>query len=97
MGKPAARVGDMQSGHGCFPPTNAVKGTPRVLINGKPAMTVGGMYVSHCCPKAGCHPPTQASGSGTVRMGGSPSARIGDRIGCGGSTITGSSNVLVGG
>lgn len=97
MGRPAARVGDMQSGHGCFPPTNAIKGSTNVRINGKPAMIVGGQYAPHCCPKPGCHPVVQASGSGSVRINGRPASRLGDRTGCGGATITGSSNVLIGG
>jgi uncharacterized Zn-binding protein involved in type VI secretion len=97
MGKPAARVGDMHSGHGCFPPTNAVVGSPNVKINGRQAMMVGGMYQTHCCPKKGCHPPIQSSGSGTVRINGRPASRLGDMTGCGAATISGSSNVLIGG
>lgn len=97
MGKPATRVGDMQSGHGCFPPTNAIKGTSNVFINGKPAMIVGGQYVTHCCPLPGCHPVILGSGSGTVSINGAPAGRIGDKIACGGSVITGSSNVFIGG
>ena len=97
MGKPAARVGDMHSGHGCFPPTNAVVGSPNVKVNGRQAMMVGAMYQTHCCPKKGCHPPIQSSGSGTVRINGRPASRLGDMTGCGAATISGSSNVLIGG
>ena len=97
MGRPAGRVGDMQSGHGCYPPTNAIRGTPRVKINGRPALNIGSQYQPHCCPKPGCHPVTQVSGSCTVTVGGAPASRIGDSCGCGGKTISGSGNVLIGG
>ena len=94
MGRPAARVGDTQVGHGCFPPTNAIVGSSNVFVNGRPAMNVGGQYAPHCCAKNGCHPVVQASGSGTVRINGRPAARLGDKCGCGGSVITGSGNVF---
>lgn len=97
MGRPAARQGDMQSGHGCFPPTNAIMGSPNVKINGKMAMTIGGQYTVHCCPKKGCHPVVQSGGSGTVKINGKPASRLGDSVACGGATISGSSNVMIGG
>lgn len=97
MGKPAARVGDMHSGHSCFPPTNAINGSPNVKINGMQAMKVGGQYQQHCCPKKGCHPVVQSSGSGTVMINGVPASRLGDMTGCGAVTISGSGNVLIGG
>lgn len=97
MGRPAARVGDMQSGHDCFPPTNAILGSPNVKINGMPAMLVGGQYAPHCCPKKGCHPVIQSTGSGTVKINGRPAARLGDSVACGAATISGSGNVLIGG
>lgn len=97
MGRPTGRLGDMQSGHGCFPPTNSTRGSNNVMVNGRPALTVGSSYVPHCCPKQGCHPVTQARGSSSVRINGKPVARIGDKVGCGGSLIVGSGNVLTGG
>lgn len=96
MGKPAARVGDLQSGHQCFPPSSAVVGSQNVKINGQNAMMVGGMYQTHCCPKKGCHPPIQSSGSSTVFINGVPASALGDSTTCGSVTISGSVNVLIG-
>lgn len=97
MGKPAARVGDMHSGHDCFPPTNAILGSANVKINGMQAMNVGSQYQVHCCPKKGCHQVIQSTGSATVKINGKPAARLGDQTACGAATITGSSNVMIGG
>ncbi len=97
MGKPASRLGDSHSGHGCFPPTNSVRGSPNVKINGAPALRVGDQFVVHCCPKNGCHPPTVATGSGSVNINGRAAARIGDKTGCTATIISGSSNVFIGG
>ena len=97
MGKPASRVGDSHGGHGCFPPTNAVRGSPNVKINGVPALRVGDPFVVHCCPKNGCHTPAMATGSATVNINGLPAARIGDMTGCTATVISGSSNVFIGG
>jgi uncharacterized Zn-binding protein involved in type VI secretion len=44
-GKPAGRLGDAQSGHGCFPPTNCISGSGNVLTNKKPAMRVGDKFI----------------------------------------------------
>ena len=96
-GKPAGRLGDAQSGHGCFPPTNCISGSGNVLTNKKPAMRVGDKFVSHCCPKKGCHPPVLAAGSGSVKINGRPAGRIGDSVACGGNVMVGSGNVLIGG
>lgn len=94
-GKPAGRLNDTQSGHGCFPPSNCVTGSGNVVINGKPAMRVGDKFVTHCCgPK--CHPPVLANGSATVKTNGKPAGRLGDSTGCGGKVMVGSGNVLIG-
>lgn len=97
MGRPATRQGDKQIGHGCFPPTNAIVGSPNVSTNGKQAMMVGGQYVQHCCPKAGCHPVILGQGSSSVFINGKPAGRMADKTACGGTVINGSSNVFIGG
>ncbi len=97
MGKPAGRLGDQHSGHGCFPPTPCVSASPNVLTNKRGAMIVGSMFVTHCCPKKGCHPPVLASGSSSVIINGRPAGRIGDNTGCGATVVSGSSNVIIGG
>ena len=38
---PQCRLGDMADGHPPYPPTNAIKGSPNVMVNGKPAVRLG--------------------------------------------------------
>jgi uncharacterized Zn-binding protein involved in type VI secretion len=92
----AARIGDICSGHGCFPP-RAGSGGSSVLVNGIPAHKEGDPWLPHCCPKQGCHPSNISSGSGSVNINGSAAARIGDSIACGSTIAQGSSNVFIGG
>jgi len=98
MGKPAARFGDIGSGHGChFPPSNAVEGSENVIINGRPAVRLGDAFAVHVCPvDGGPHPRVLASGSHSVLFNGRPAGRLGDSIDCGGVVLTGSGNVLIG-
>lgn len=98
-GKPAARLSDLGSGHGChYPPTPSIMGSPNVLINFLPAMRVGDAYVPHPCPvcPAPPHPRSLAAGSGTVMINNMPAGRVGDAISCGGNHTMGSPNVLIG-
>lgn len=95
---PAARLGDMGSGHAChFPPTEAIEGSPNVFINGRPAVRLGDACASHTCPEhGGEHPRKLAEGSSSVFINGRPAVRLGDAIDCGGAMITGSGNVFIG-
>lgn len=92
------RLGDVGSGHAChFPPTDAVEGSPDVIVNGKPAVRVGDAYAPHACPT--CPEPEHgrklASGSPTVFVNGRAVGRVGDAIDCGGKATTGSSDVVL--
>lgn len=93
----AARLGDICSGHGCFPPRTGVSASPNVFINGRPAHRGGDPWNMHCCPNMGCHPGMVAGGSATVFINGLPAARMGDSVGCGSVIAMGSSNVFIGG
>lgn len=99
-GKPAARLGDIASGHGCHhPPSPAIEGSPNVFINGLPAVREGDAYMEHGCPTCSGgapHPRKLAAGSPTVFINGRPAGRVGDAIDCGGSVLTGSPNVFIG-
>lgn len=97
MSKPAGRLGDKQSGHGCYPPTSCVTGSGNVVINQKPAMRQGDTFVKHCCPTRGCHTPVLSNGSSTVKINGKQAGRIGDPTGCGAKVMVGSGNVIIGG
>ncbi|HRK42156.1 MAG TPA: type VI secretion system PAAR protein [Gemmobacter sp.] len=90
----ASRKGDTGSGHGCFPPTPAITGSPDVLIDGIPALRRGDALAPHACPNTPPHPRSVADGSSTVLVNGRPLARIGDGIDCGGSVEVGSGTVF---
>ena len=96
MSKPAARLTDMGSGHGSYPPTPIMSASPNVLINGRAAARMGDALVPHTKPKRSPHPRSIAAGSATVTINGQPAARVGDPIDCGGVIMKGSPNVLIG-
>ena len=94
----AARLGDLSTGHGCFPPTACSGSTAsKTYINGIPAQVQGSSYVVHVCGKS-VHPVRLASsGSGTVMIEGKAAIRIGDSISCGDTVGQGSPNTIIGG
>ncbi|OLQ90128.1 hypothetical protein BIY22_03750 [Vibrio panuliri] len=96
----AARLGDIASAHGCFPPTPIIAGSGDVFINGIPAARLGDAAAPHgcTCPKTphGSHGRSIAAGSGSVFINGMPAARVGDAIDCGGTVATGSGDVIIG-
>lgn len=91
-----SRLGDMGSGHGCFPPRANIEASEDVFVNGNGIHRAGDAYPVHCCGDA-CHDSTLSSGSGTVYVNGKQCGRIGDPIGCGAAIASGSGNVFAGG
>lgn len=89
--QPAARLGDIDTGHPPAPPTPIITGSPNVFINGRPAARQDDMLAPH-------HPGirTITGGSGSVFINGKSAARVSDSINCGGRIITGSTNVSIG-
>ena len=98
---PAARLGDICTGHECFPPRANVEGSPNVFVNSKAWHRQGDAWDVHCCTHPnlphGCHKSILASGSSTVYVNGRQAGRIGDPVVCGGFDVTGSPNVFAGG
>ena len=95
-GKPAARLGDIGSGHGCFTPSPAIAGSGDTFINGRPAVRQGDSYLPHGCGSCPPHPRKLASGAPTVYVNNKQAGRVGDPIDCGGADATGSPNVFIG-
>jgi uncharacterized Zn-binding protein involved in type VI secretion len=96
MGRPAARLHDLGSGHMCYPPHDVIKASENVIINGQGAARDGDELNKHCC-LIDCHDKgTIKATSSTVLINGMKAGRIGDRVTCGGAMMTGSSNVLIG-
>ncbi|MDO6422773.1 DNA/RNA non-specific endonuclease [Saccharophagus degradans] len=89
--KPAARLGDIDTGHPPSPPTPVITGSTNVLINSRPAARKGDMLAPH-------HPGirTITSGSKTVTINGKNAARVGDSVNCGGRLLMGSPTVFIG-
>ena len=91
----ATRIGDVCTGHGCFPPRVNDQGSSNVFINGIGAHRQGDHWVTHCCGDS-CHDSVASTSSGTVFINGKGAARVGDLIGCGSAIAQGSSNVFFG-
>lgn len=89
--QPAARLGDIDTGHPGAGPTPIITGSSDVKTNNKPAGRLGDKLKKH-------HKGTRVivEGSGSVLINGRPAARVTDAINCGGVMNKGSSNVLIG-
>ena len=83
LGLNVHRLGDVCTGHDCFPPRASTEGSPDVRINGIPAHRLGDAWDSHCCPDKGCHTSKLALGSTSVKVNGLSLGRAGDLIECG--------------
>ncbi|MDR3280933.1 MAG: PAAR domain-containing protein [Synergistaceae bacterium] len=94
MGSPAARLGDICTGHGCWPPRPNDQASPNVFVNGRGWHRQGDHWETHCCPP--CHDSTLASGSPTVFVNGKEAGRVGDPVACGSLVASGSPNVFCG-
>ena len=91
MSKPAARLGDKDTGHPGAGPTPVITASSDVIINGMGAARKGDMLAPH-------HPGVRkiTEGSSSVLINGRPAARVTDAINCGGKLIVGSGNTLIG-
>lgn len=87
------RLGDICSGHGCYPTRKNEQASSNVFINGKGVHRVGDTWEVHCCDGS-CHKGALAVGSPNVFINGKAVGRIGDRIDCGSTCISGSSTVF---
>lgn len=101
------RLGDANSGHSCPPyspdgtgtPSACAKGCPTVLVNGRPAATLGDVTTLHLCigeESVGIHAGIYIMGR-TVLAGGRPVQAMGDLNSCAAVLVNGSPNVIVGG
>lgn len=95
----SVRLGDLCSGHGCWPPRVNDQGSPNVFADGIPVHRVGDHWITHCCvsPPYPCHDSVAAQGSPNVFANGKAKCRIGDAVACGSTMVTGSSTVFING
>jgi uncharacterized Zn-binding protein involved in type VI secretion len=96
MGTGVVRLGDICSGHGCFPPRPNVQASADVIVNGRGWHRLGDGWAGHGCAVCPAHGGRAASGSHTVFVNGRPACRIGDAVSCGSSMVHGSDNVFCG-
>jgi uncharacterized Zn-binding protein involved in type VI secretion len=89
------RLGDMCSGHGCFPTRTNMSASWDVLIDGLPVVRVGDLWEPHGCSVCEPHDAIQASGSPNVLINGIPVARIGDSLSCGSTNLSGSGVTII--
>lgn len=88
-------VGSTSTGHGGFPPTTAISGSPTVSANGNPISRLGDAWATHCndsCHSGVTTPPAPR----TVFADGLPVGMVGDPLSCGDTSATGSVNVFIG-
>lgn len=50
MGSPVARLADLCTGHGCYPPRPNIEGSPNVFVNSRPHHRLGDGWSVHCVP-----------------------------------------------
>lgn len=93
---PAAhRLGDVCTGHSCYPPRPNIQASPNVFVNGIPWHRQTDAWAVHCCGPP-CHASVLCAGSPTVFVNSLEAARIGDPVCCGSAAATGSPNVFAG-
>jgi uncharacterized Zn-binding protein involved in type VI secretion len=91
-----ARLGDIGTGHGCFPSRANDEASGNVFVNGIGAHRQGDHWTSHCCGSS-CHDSALAAGSATVFVNSRQFGRIGDPVACGSAVSSGSPTVFAGG
>lgn len=94
------RLGDLSTGHGCFPPTTlVVTSSTKSYINGKLIGLQDNMsqFSTHVCGNNTHLQITRYISAGSPKsfIEGKPIARIGDDIGCGDACGEGSPNSFI--
>lgn len=87
-----ARLGDVCTGHECWPSRPNASSSPSVFVNGRGVHRKSDAWQPHTCVST--HSSVLASGSPTVFVNGLDCGRIGDPVACGSKVLTGSYNVF---
>jgi len=89
-----ARLGDMCSGHGCWPPRANIEASEDVICNNKGVHCEGHAWEIHCCPADDddedddCHDGVLAGGSEIVIVNNRRVGRCEDEVSCGSTVET---------
>lgn len=87
------RIGDVNTGHDCYPPVPIISGSFDVFVNRISSCRQGDIYQQHCCGRS-CHVGVQIGASFDIFINGLPAARVGDPVSCGAAAAAGSPNVF---
>lgn len=93
--RPAVRLADVCSGHGCYPPRSNIMASTDVYVNSFGWHRIGDPWAVHACGD-NAHSATLATGSMTVYVNSRGVARVGDLVACGSVCAMGSPNVGAG-
>lgn len=93
---PVTRLGDVCTGHACFPPRGNSGASPNVFTNNIKTHRRTDPWPVHCCGSS-CHASVLAKGSSNVFANYLDVCRIGDPVACGSAVAQGSPNVFAGG
>ena len=92
--RPPTHLGDMQMGHGCFPPTRNIQSSPNVLVNHRFVIRDGDIFEPHHCgwdddgnPRD-FHYPMARGDAITVFVNGRRAALFGARTYCNAMIVT---------
>ena len=97
---PVVRLGDICTGHGCWPPRSNISASNNVFVNSRGVHRIRDAWGVHCkpCGKCSCcHGSKLRRGSSTVFSNNRQVARICDPVACRSLCATGSPNVRAGG
>lgn len=93
----AARLGDLCSGHGCWPSRPNIQASPDTFVNGIAQHRQSDAWATHCCPSIPqCHSSVLAQGSPIAFVNGLQRGRIADPVACGSIVATGSMDTSIG-
>lgn len=93
-----ARLGDIGSGHGGWPPRVNDQASSNVLANSLGIHRKGDHWINHTNPTIPeTHDSNLASGSSTVFINSLDCGRVGDPIACGSTVASGSPDCFAGG
>lgn len=90
------RLGDLCTGHGCYPPRPSISAASTVFVNGIPVHREKDEWDLHGCAVCPPHGGRLAAGSPSVYAEGKAVGRIGDPVDCGSAVAQGSPNVFCG-
>ena len=90
------RLGDLCTGHGCYPPRPSNQASGDVYVEGILVHRQSDSWEPHGCPTCAPHGGTLVSGSASVFANGLEIGRIGDPVSCGSSVLEGAATVFAG-